>query len=200
MIFDSLKNSALYYSLNPRLEKAFGFIASTDWEKMEPGIHELDGKDIYVNVMDTELKKPADAKLEIHSPSRVMEEKADMTWAGYIKETEALQPDVAEAMSGMAGAGVEAFSAEEIQAVGIAPQLMAYLASYQAGNAISAESGEGGGGGSIVIYFEPQYDLAGVTNAAELEAILAAHDEDMRELILEVLQEAGVDAARRAYT
>ena len=32
------------------------------------------------------------------------------------------------------------------------------------------------------------------------EAILAAHDEDMRELILEVLQEAGVDAARRAYT
>ena len=141
-----------------------------------------------------------DAKLEIHSPSRVMEEKADMTWAGYIKETEALQPDVAEAMSGMAGAGVEAFSAEEIQAVGIAPQLMAYLASYQAGNAISAESGEGGGGGSIVIYFEPQYDLSGVTNAAELEAILAAHDEDMRELILEVLQEAGVDAARRAYT
>lgn len=141
-----------------------------------------------------------DAKLEIHSPSRVMEEKADMTWAGYIQETEALQPDVAEAMSGMAGAGIEAFSAEEIQAVGIAPQLMAYLASYQAGNAISAESGAGGGGGSIVIYFEPQYDLAGVTNAAELEAILAAHDEDMRELILEVLQEAGVDAARRAYT
>ena len=141
-----------------------------------------------------------DAKLEIHSPSRVMEEKADMTWAGYIKETEALQPDVAEAMSGMAGAGVEAFSAEEIQAVGIAPQLMAYLASYQAGNAISAESGDGGGGGSIVIYFEPQYDLTGVTNAAELEAILAAHDEDMRELILQVLEEAGVDAARRSYT
>lgn len=141
-----------------------------------------------------------DAKLEIHSPSRVMEEKADMTWAGYINETEALQPDVAEAMSGMAGAGVEAFSAEEIQAVGIAPQLMAYLASYQTSNAISAESGAGGVGGSIVIYFEPQYDLSGVTNAAELEAILAAHDEDMRELILEVLQEAGVDAARRAYT
>ena len=75
---------------------------------------------------------------------------------------------------------------------------MAYLASYQTSNAISAESGAGGG--SIVIYFEPQYDLAGATNAAELEAILAAHDEDMRELILEVLQEAGVDAARRAYT
>ena len=34
MIFDSLKNSALYYSLNPRLEKAFGFIASTDWRSL----------------------------------------------------------------------------------------------------------------------------------------------------------------------
>ena len=33
---------------------------------MEPGIHELDGKDIYVNVMEPELKKPADAKLELH--------------------------------------------------------------------------------------------------------------------------------------
>ena len=54
MIFDSLKNSALYYPVSPRLEKAFGFIASTDWETMEPGIHELDGKDIYVNVMEPE--------------------------------------------------------------------------------------------------------------------------------------------------
>lgn len=141
-----------------------------------------------------------DAKLDIHSPSRVMEEKADMTWAGYIQETEALEPDVAEAMSSAAGAGFDAFSAEELQAVGIAPQLMAYLSSAQSNNAISAESNGGFGGGSIVIYFEPQYDLAGVTNAAELEAVLAAHDEDMRDLILQVLEEAGIDAARRAYT
>ena len=67
MIFDSLKNSALYYPVSPRLETAFGFIASTDWETMEPGIHELDGKDIYVNVMERELKQKPDAKLEIHN-------------------------------------------------------------------------------------------------------------------------------------
>ncbi|MEG1864019.1 MAG: YhcH/YjgK/YiaL family protein [Alistipes sp.] len=67
MILDTLKNSALYEAINPRLKKAFDFIASTDWEKMEPGIHELDGRDIYVNVMERELKKPADAKLEIHN-------------------------------------------------------------------------------------------------------------------------------------
>ena len=36
MIFDSLKNSALYYSLNPRLEKAFGFIARPTGRRWNP--------------------------------------------------------------------------------------------------------------------------------------------------------------------
>lgn len=66
MIFDSLKNSGLYEALHPRLKRAFELIAATDWTAIEPGIHELDGKDIYVNVMERELKKKADAKLEIH--------------------------------------------------------------------------------------------------------------------------------------
>ena len=47
MILDSLKNSALYYGVSPRMKQAFELIASTDWTTMEPGIHELDGKDIY---------------------------------------------------------------------------------------------------------------------------------------------------------
>ena len=67
MILDSLKNSALYYGVNPRMQKAFERIASTDWTKVEPGIHELDGKDIYVNVMERELKLKKDAKLEVHN-------------------------------------------------------------------------------------------------------------------------------------
>ena len=144
-----------------------------------------------------------DTKLEIHSPSRVMEEKADMTWAGYVRETEALRPYVAQAMSGVAGAGVEAFSTEELQAAVLAPQLMAYLDAFRPGasdHALSAQRGGEAGGGSIAIHFAPQYDLGGVTNAAELEAVLAAHDEGMPELILQVLEEAGVDAARRSYT
>ncbi len=67
MILDSLKNCGQYYAVSPRMKKAFDFIASTDWTKMEPGIHELDGKDIYVNVMERELKTKSDAKLEIHN-------------------------------------------------------------------------------------------------------------------------------------
>ena len=39
MILDSLKNSALYYGVSPRMQKAFELIASTDWTKVEPGIH-----------------------------------------------------------------------------------------------------------------------------------------------------------------
>lgn len=67
MILDSLKNSALYENVNPRMKKAFALIASTDWTTMEPGIHELDGKDIYVNVMERELKRKPNAKLEVHN-------------------------------------------------------------------------------------------------------------------------------------
>lgn len=66
MILDSLNNSALYTALNPRLEKAFAWIAATDWKTVGPGMHELDGRDIFVNVMDVDLKKKRDAKLEIH--------------------------------------------------------------------------------------------------------------------------------------
>ncbi len=67
MILDSLKNSALYENVNPRMKKAFELIVSTDWTTMETGIHELDGKDIFVNVMERELKQKPDAKLEVHN-------------------------------------------------------------------------------------------------------------------------------------
>ena len=139
-----------------------------------------------------------DEKLDIHSPSRVMEEKADMTWAGYIQETEALQPDVAEAMSGMAGAGVEAFSAEELQAVGIAPQLMAYLASAQSNNAISAEVGGNINTVPQTITFEITYDVSGA-NADDIMPRLEAYSEDLVDLIRSVIEEDRVNARRMSY-
>ncbi len=66
MIFDSLKNRALYYALCPRFERAFDYIASTDLAALEAGRHTIDGDDIFVNVIECDLKKPEDAKLEIH--------------------------------------------------------------------------------------------------------------------------------------
>ncbi len=67
MILDSLKNAALYYGVHPRLERAFELIAANDWATMEPGIHELDGRDIFVNLIVGELKRDEDAKLEVHN-------------------------------------------------------------------------------------------------------------------------------------
>ena len=67
MILDSFKNSELYLSINPRLKVAFDFIASTDLAAMETGIHKIDGDDVFVNVMEGDLKQRGDAKLEVHN-------------------------------------------------------------------------------------------------------------------------------------
>lgn len=67
MIADSLKNSALYYSVNPRLEKAFAYLKTVDLETLAPGKYEIDGKDIYLSVVERDLKSKQEAKLEVHN-------------------------------------------------------------------------------------------------------------------------------------
>ena len=67
MIFDSLKNCALYENVHPRMKRAFELLTATDWNSLEPGIHELEGRDIYVNLMERDLKTKKNAKLEVHN-------------------------------------------------------------------------------------------------------------------------------------
>lgn len=65
---------------------------------------------------------------------------------------------------------------------------------------IEALPNSGNGGGNVTeIRFAPVYHLDGATNAADLETVLRNHDEEMRDYIMQVLNEAGVDANRRAY-
>ena len=65
---------------------------------------------------------------------------------------------------------------------------------------IEALPNSGNGGGNVTeIRFAPVYHFDGATNAADLEAVLRNHDEEMRDYIMQVLNEAGVDADRRAY-
>lgn len=66
MILDSLKNRALYYGVHPRMKQAFELIEAIDLASLEPGIHELDGRNIFVNVTEGGLKQKSDAKLEVH--------------------------------------------------------------------------------------------------------------------------------------
>lgn len=117
-------------------------------------------------------------KMDINSPSKVMEWEAQMTIAGYINQTKAMRDDVTEAMDYSIG-GALSYTRE---AIGAAPM----------GSGSAA-------GGSVVIHFAPVYELAGATNAEELRSILMAHDEEMKEQIREILEEERVNAARRAY-
>lgn len=66
MIFDSLENGACYYSVAPRLRQAFEYVARTDLAALEPGRHAIDGDEIFVNIMECDLKNPEDAPLEVH--------------------------------------------------------------------------------------------------------------------------------------
>ncbi|MFR9619744.1 MAG: YhcH/YjgK/YiaL family protein [Rikenellaceae bacterium] len=67
MIVDTLKNAHLYYSIAPRMQQAFELLATTPLEELSEGKHQLAGDDIFVNIMDRDLKVPSDAKLEIHN-------------------------------------------------------------------------------------------------------------------------------------
>ncbi len=68
MILDSFKNASLYYGVCPRMQKAFELLAEVDLSTIEAGKHELDGNEIFVNVLDRELKEnTSDAKLEVHN-------------------------------------------------------------------------------------------------------------------------------------
>ncbi len=141
-----------------------------------------------------------DKKLDIHSPSRVMMEKANMTWAGYIKETEAMEPDVQEAMAGTAGAGADAISAEEAQIVALAPQLIAALGAY--GNVTAASSETAGAisatPGTSPASIQVVFQIDG--NATpEVLSELQRYGDDFADKVRQVMEDAGIEAARRGY-
>lgn len=66
MIIDSLSNAKKYFSLNPRFEKAFKFLADTDLNNLAEGKHDIDGSEIYANAMVREGLAPENAKFEAH--------------------------------------------------------------------------------------------------------------------------------------
>jgi YhcH/YjgK/YiaL family protein len=64
MIFDYIKNIDKYKNLNPRFEKAFGFIQSADLENLSVGKHPIEGDDVYASV--SEYKTKTEGYLEAH--------------------------------------------------------------------------------------------------------------------------------------
>ena len=67
MILDSLKNTGLYESIHPRLKQAFDFLQTTDLMTLPVGKIELDGTNLYVNVVEIDGKTPDTARMETHN-------------------------------------------------------------------------------------------------------------------------------------
>jgi TP901 family phage tail tape measure protein len=133
-----------------------------------------------------------DRKLEIHSPSRVMWDRAEMTWDGFILSTEQMRPEIESAMSNQADAGINAFA--------ITPNFTNAQNGIQADSGIEALSfGASQGDIEIKIDYSPQYDFTGVSNKDEFEAILKSRDAEFKNMILDVIADAKIDAKRRAY-
>lgn len=67
MVIDSLENAARYEGMNPYFKQAFDLIKNTDWEKTEPGKIVIDGKNCFINYLDTTGKTVEAAKMETHN-------------------------------------------------------------------------------------------------------------------------------------
>ena len=66
MIIDALKNSELAECLHPAFKLVFDYVKSHDLLQTAPGRIELDGGDVYINVVEPEGKDKSEAVLETH--------------------------------------------------------------------------------------------------------------------------------------
>lgn len=51
---------------NPFYAKAMEFLQDTDLFELKPGKHVIDGDNLWVNIVDCNLKTPDEARLEVH--------------------------------------------------------------------------------------------------------------------------------------
>lgn len=70
-------------------------------------------------------------------------------------------------------------------------------AALQRQSALSATPAASGGGGQVVINLSPVYNLSGGMSGADVRDELSRHNESLREIILEVVEDARIDSARR---
>ena len=84
----------------------------------------------------------------------------------------------------------------EIHAITFAPQLLEALHAIHGDGALSAEPGAGSGTGSVELQIV--FQINGGASPETVEA-LREYGDEFTERVLEVMEEAGIDTARRAY-
>lgn len=93
-----------------------------------------------------------------------------------------------------------ALASREMQTLSFMPEFTALLAAQQAEAAIPSAAAQAAPiGGELSLVVSPSYQISGSANAGEIRDVLTSRDEELVELILRTLEEAGIDAARRAY-
>lgn len=66
MIIDTLDNLQRYVSVNPRIAEVVEYLKNNDLKALADGSHQIDGNDVYVNVMHTPGKTADEAVMESH--------------------------------------------------------------------------------------------------------------------------------------
>ena len=66
MIQTSLKHLARYESLHPRFKQVIEFLATHDLSSMEPQRVELDGDNLFINIVESNAKTKEEQVLEVH--------------------------------------------------------------------------------------------------------------------------------------
>lgn len=120
-----------------------------------------------------------DERLDIHSPSRVLELRGEYAISGFIEGVASMKPELISAMASAASAAVKTVDA--VSVVSAVPDI----------------AGRTGGVSNPV--FNISYNISGVGSTSELKAMLEERDRDLKEYILEVLEEERIDGARRSY-
>ena len=67
MIIDKIENLKKYASVNPLFAKVVDFLQHNDLNALEPGKHEIEGKDLFVNIQMAKGKTPDEAVIETHN-------------------------------------------------------------------------------------------------------------------------------------
>ena len=66
MIFSSIKNGDSFEKYPAAIQTALEYLKSHDFAAMEPGVYEIQGKDIYAQVFDAMTEDVADRRPESH--------------------------------------------------------------------------------------------------------------------------------------
>jgi len=151
-------------------------------------------------MMAEQVTMGINSALDIHSPSKVTEWSGEMTGYGLIEGVENTIPDMQKAMREYAESATEAMEASQI--VMLSPTFMQQVSAMYAGNPESADeisvSPSFVGGSKVEMHVT--YQITNNGDAGDLEEQLSRHDERLREIMLDILNEYEEDAKRTRFS